>query len=263
MNIALIQAKIEWENPGKNFARFEEMINRVGRNVNVVVLPEAFTTGFTMNQKKLYRLASYPVLDWLQEKAFEKQKTIVAGAFVKENDRLYNRLFWVNPDGSYYYYDKRHLFSIAGENDIFTPGNRRVIVNHGALKFNLQICYDLRFPVWSANTFDKKTKTYLYDVLIYVANWPQKRKDAYLPLLRSRAIENQAYVIWVNRVGRDATKTIFSGDTRIIDPGGKTVAIVKTHTEGIVEYRLSKQLLEDYRNEFPVAWDWDNYEIRY
>ncbi len=262
MKIALVQGKIYWENPRANLDYYDKLISQVSDHSRVIVLPEAFTTGFTMNINKLSDIISYPVLDWMVEKAYEINKTIVGSVFVKENGHFYNRLYWVNSDGSYQYYDKRHLFGLAGENKIFTPGTRRVVVQQDGLNFNLQICYDLRFPVWSANKYDKKSRTFDYDVLIYVANWPAVRKNAYLPLLRARAIENQAFVIWVNRIGRDAYMNTYSGDTRIIHPGGKVLATVKSSNEGILEYDLSLKELEAYRKKFLFGPDMDDFEVK-
>jgi predicted amidohydrolase len=262
MKVSLIQGNIVWESPKENIRYYSEMIKKVSKLSKLVVLPEAFTSGFTMNPTVLSHISTFPVLDWMTEKAFETNKTIAGAAFVKEGDKYFNRLFWVNPDGSYTYYDKRHLFSMGGENKIFTPGNKRVIVELEQFKFNLQICYDLRFPVWNANRYDKERKEYEYDVLLIVANWPAKRKNAYLPLLRTRAIENQSYVLWVNRIGRDGSKTIHSGDTRIIHPSGQVLATVKSNHEGILEYDLSKNLLKEYRKEFPVGPDMDDFEIK-
>jgi len=261
MRIALIQGKIFWEQPEKNLKYFLGLMKKVSPGVQMVVLPEAFTTGFTMNVKKLSRLASFPIEEWLADKALEINKIIVAGAFVQEQGKFYNRMFWVEPNGTVYHYNKRHLFTYSGENRIFTPGKRQVIVQKQDFKFHLQICYDLRFPVWNANRYDRRTDAYAYDVLLYIAHWPARRKNAYLPLLRARAIENQAYVLWVNRVGRDGSRHVYSGDTRIIHPSGQVLALVKSHNEGILEYDLSYKELQKYRENFPVGPDWDDFRI--
>jgi len=261
MKIALVQGNIFWENPERNAAYYEKMIKRTSPATEIVVFPEAFTTGFTMNASRLPQLTAFPVDEWLAEKANTYRKVIVAGAFVRDNGRYYNRLFWVQPDGTVYHYDKRHLFSHGGENRIFTPGNRRVTISYGDLRFNLQICYDLRFPVWCANTYDRASDTYGYDVQIFVANWPAKRRHAYLPLIRGRAVENQAFVLWVNRVGRDGNYMIHSGDTRVVHPSGEVVALVKSHTEGILEYDLDPKEITEFRRNFPLGPDWDEYLI--
>jgi len=261
MKVALVQGNIFWENPGKNILYYDKLIDSVSDDVSLVVLPEAFTTGFTMNAKKLTELADFPVEEWMTDKARETHKIIAGGAFVRENGKFYNRFFWAEPNGQVYYYNKRHLFTYGGEPKIFTPGDRQVIIEKTPFKFNLQICYDLRFPVWSANRYDAIHDEYAYDVLIYIANWPAKRRQAYLPLLRARAIENQAYVLWVNRVGRDGSRIVHSGDTRIIHPSGEVLALVKSHNEGVLEYALSYRELKEFRRSFPVGQDWDKFEI--
>jgi len=261
MNVALIQGKIFWEQPERNAAYYEKMLDRLSPSTQVVFFPEAFTTGFTMNLKKLHQLTSFPVEEWLLEKALEKNVTIGAGAFVHEDGKFRNRFYWVEPNGRVEYYDKRHLFTFGGEPHIFTPGNKRVTVEKEGMRFNLQICYDLRFPVWCANRYEPRERRFDFDVQVFIANWPAKRKDAYLPLLRARAVENQAYVIWVNRVGRDGHKMVHSGDSRIIHPSGKVLALVKSNNEGILEYQLSGKELRKFRESFPVAPDWDKFEI--
>ncbi len=262
MKIALIQSDIKWEDPKTNLNLLSKKIKSVTFNTQLVILPEAFSTGFTMNLTKLPELSAYPVLDWMQEMAVQTGMTIAGSTFVMENGKFFNRFHWVSPDGSYFYYDKRHLFSHAGEDRIFTPGSKRVIVEKGGFRFMLQICYDLRFPVWSANRYDKKENRYEYDALIYVANWPSKRKNAYLPLLRARAIENQAYVIWVNRVGRDIYGVKHSGDSRLIHPSGQVLQTAKSHSETKLEASLSRNELKEYRENFPLGPDWDDFIIK-
>ncbi len=261
MKIALVQGNIVWEDVKRNLIHFTDKLSQVSERVSLVVFPEAFTSGFTMNPHKIQSVSTFPVLDWLMEKAFEFNKSIAASAFVKEKNKLYNRMYWVNPDGTYQYYDKKHLFSHAGEDQIFTPGNKRVIVEKQGFKFNLQICYDLRFPVWAANRYDRFKKEYEYDVLLYVAHWPAKRKNAYLPLLRARAIENQSYVLWVNRVGRDGQKNIYSGDSRIIHPDGKVLATAKSNNESVLEFDLNLKELNDFRMSFPTGPDMDEFTV--
>ena len=167
----------------------------------------------------------------------------------------------MNPDASFEYYDKRHLFHMAGEHHIMTAGKERKIVNFKGWKLNLQVCYDLRFPVWAKNNYDHSNDTYDYDALVYIANWPKVRRQAYLPLLQARAIENQSYVIWTNRIGMDGKQIAHSGDTRLIDPYGKISESLDEDEEAVLYATLSSTLLNDFREKFKVGLDWDSYEI--
>jgi len=261
LHIALVQPNIVWENPEANIDLAEKLLARISPPTEIIVFPEAFTTGFTMNQNFLDNLEKVPGLDYFRSKAKEMAKNIIVGLFAREDGQLYNRYYWINEDGSYIYYNKRHLFSAAGENNIFTKGTDPLIVRYEGFRFQLALCYDLRFPVWTKNRYDRDTGQYAYDFLIYGANWPEKRKNIYLPLLRARAIENQAYVIWSNRVGRDKHYELFSGDSRVVNPLGQVEITIKTHQERVEEYRIAIEKLKEIRQKMPVGKDWDLFEV--
>ncbi|NPA45640.1 MAG: nitrilase family protein [Chlorobi bacterium] len=261
LHIALMQPNIVWENPEANLDLADKMLKKVSPPTELIIFPEAFTTGFTMNQRFLEQLDKVPGLSFFKNKAREMQKVIIVGLFAREDGLLYNRYYWFNPDGSYVYYNKRHLFSAAGEDNLFTAGTDQLIVRYEGFRFNLNLCYDLRFPVWTKNRYDSQTGQYAYDFLIYGANWPEKRKNIYLPLLRARAIENQAYVLWSNRVGRDKHYQLFSGDSRVVNPLGQVEITTKTHQERVEEYRITIEKLHEIRSKMPVGKDWDAFTI--
>ena len=257
-NIHLVQPKIHWESPKRNLELAAEFLEKANRTADMIIFPEVFTTGFTMNETFLKAYDHAPAVDFFAGKAQIMGMQILVGLFARENGRIYNRLYWFKPDGTFSYYNKRHLFSLAGEDKLVTPGSDEpVTIKWEGLRFRLNICYDLRFPTWSVNRWNPKTGEWDYDVLIYVANWPEKRKDAYLPLLRARAIENQAYVIWVNRVGRDKSNLLHSGDSRIIGPDGHVEYTVKSHQERLGFYVLDRNKLDHFREMFPFHRDWN------
>jgi len=257
INIALIQYDIAWENPKANFAKLDALLSNINKEVEILILPEMFATGFTMNINGLEHPIGVSIFNWLQKKAKEINKIIIGSILVEENNKYYNRLFWMRPDGSYEQYDKRHLFQMGGEDQVMTAGNRRVIVPYKNMRFMLQICYDLRFPVWVKNKYDKKTNTYDYDAIIYIANWPEVRKHAYLSLLKARAIENQAYVVWVNRIGLDAKGINHTGDSQLIDPLGFIVNQTKENNAEIGYTQIDPNKLKEIRKGFKVGLDWD------
>lgn len=261
LHLALVQPKIVWENVEANLEQADKLLDKLSDETELVIFPEAYTTGFSMNPRFLDKLEGKPGLNYFVNKARELQKVIVVGLFVRDNDLLYNRYYWINPDGSTLFYNKRHLFSAAGEDQYFVKGHSRAIVSYEGLKFNLQLCYDLRFPVWSANQYDPLTGQFDYDILIYGANWPEKRKHIYLPLLRARAIENQAIVIWSNRVGHDKQHMLYSGDSRIVQPSGNVEITLKSHQHKVMEYALDFSQIYKARREMPVSRDWDRYHL--
>ncbi len=261
IKIALIQSDIVWQDTGANLRKYDRILTNPEADSPLVILPEMFSTGFTMEVEQLEKPVGKQAFEWMRDKSVSLQKTITGSVLTEENGRYFNRMYWMRPDGSYAYYDKRHLFHMAGEHRVMTGGNERRIVKYGDWKFNLQICYDLRFPVWSKNRYDVHSDEYEYDVLVYIANWPEVRRQAYLPLLQARPIENQCYVIWVNRTGEDGNGISHSGDSRVIDPYGKIIAQLDAHQEGILDARLDGAKLQHFRNKFKVGLDWDNFEI--
>ena len=209
MNVALIQSPLEWENPEKNRNYFDEKIKAI-TDADLIVLPEMFTTGFTMNPFDVAETMEGETVLWLQKTAKAKNIAITGSVIIKENEKFFNRLLFVFPDGEIKKYDKRHLFSLAGENEIYTAGQEKLIVDYNDFKICLLVCYDLRFPVFSRNTED-------YDLLIYVANWPKVRVNAWDILLKARSVENMCFTIGVNRIGLDANNHQYSGHSQVVD----------------------------------------------
>jgi len=254
--ITTIQTDLYWEDSKKNLEHFEEKLNAITQITDIIILPEMFTTGFTMNPTQLSELHEGIGLQWMQKKAIEKKCVIVGSISVKDNNHYFNRLYWVKPDATYLYYDKRHLFSMAKENQFYSAGNKELIIEHKGWKIKPLICYDLRFPVWSRN---KKENS--YDVLVYVANWPAVRSYAWKQLLIARAIENQAYVIGVNRIGVDGKSNSYSGDSGIIDGKGEWMSLTKANEDSTETTELSYAHLVEYRTSFPAILDADNFTI--
>ena len=259
LNVTLIQTNLHWENPEANRQMFERLLNKVDNLVDLIVLPEMFNTGFTMNVKQLSETSEGRTLNWMREKA-AKYKSVITGSILTEDGgRYFNRMFWVRPDGGYEFYDKHHLFRMVNEHKIMTQGDVEKIVELKGWKIKLQVCYDLRFPVWSRNRY--RDGQYAYDILIYVSNWPAIRRNAYIPLLQARAIENQAYLLWVNRIGKDGNGVDHAGDTMGLDAKGQTIKQANSHQEDILTLVLSANELTKYRDAFKVGLDWDHFEV--
>lgn len=251
MIITTIQSDIIWENISENLKNYESKIENL--NSDVIVLPEMFSTGFTMNPESLAEEMTGTTVNWMKENSKKINSAICGSVIIKEDNKYYNRFIWVNPDGTLYHYDKKHLFSFAGEDKNYTAGDSKIIIEYKGWKICPLICYDLRFPVWSRNTED-------YDILIYVANWPVKRKHAWKTLLLSRAIENQCYVVGVNRVGFDNNSNFYSGDTSIVNALGELLYI-RSHSEDVFTTTLDKEELNKIRKKLPFLDDRDNFEI--
>lgn len=262
--VTLIQAPLIWENPIANKSYFEPIISSLNET-NIVILPEMFTTGFSMNSKKLAETEPGETLIWLKKLASKKNVAITGSIIVEENYKYYNRLYWVNPDESYVTYDKKHLFRMAGENAFFNNGNKRVIVNFKGWNICPMICYDLRFPVWIRNKFKNnlanKTTKPQYDLLVFVANWPEIRVNAWSTLLAARAIENQCFTVGVNRIGQDANGITYNGKSEVFDFKGQSVLSFLPNQEGIKTVVLNPFELLDFREKFPVGFDADNFKL--
>ncbi|MBK9764071.1 MAG: amidohydrolase [Flavobacteriales bacterium] len=257
LKVILVQSMLHWENAVANRAMFAEKLAALKDPTDLIVLPEMFTTGFTMNTW-LAETMDGPTVAWLREQADRTKAAIYGSVIIEEGGSVYNRGLYVTPNGSVTYYDKRHLFRFANENDHFTAGTERVIVELGGWRILLQICFDLRFPVFSRNRQNGARAD--YDAILYVANWPDVRSYPWSQLLIARAIENQCYVIGVNRVGMDGKGIHYSGDSAMIDPRGA----VETCTLGKEECRtvtLQWDALEDFRAKFPVGLDADGFEL--
>ncbi len=260
LKIDIIQSDLIWEDIGQNLKNFDRKIAQVSEATDVIILPEMFSTGFTLNVNKCAETEDGIAVKWLKRKAMEKKCVLAGSLLITDKGKFYNRFFWMKPDGNYETYVKRHLYRMGDEHLTMSAGVERKIVELKNWKFNLQICYDLRFPVWSKNNYT--AGHHAYDALIYVANWPEVRNYAYKSLLVARAIENQSFVIWVNRVGNDNNQFFHSGDSMVVDPFGKIIAQAGSGKEENHSVVLSGQLLENFRAKFKVGLDWDNFSVQ-
>ena len=255
LSFSLIQTSLFWEDKEANLAMLEKKIKGIESYTEVVVLPEMFSTGFSMRSSDFAETMEGPTVQWMRRIATEKKVILVGSLIIKEENNFYNRLIWMLPNGELGFYDKRHLFAYANEDRHYTAGNKRLIASVKGWKINLQICYDLRFPVWARQQAEP------YDVLLYVANWPEKRNHAWKTLLTARAIENQCYTIGVNRVGVDGNNIAYSGDSLIIGPLGE-VLYHCAYEEDVFTITLQKQELTHTRNQFPFWKDADFFQIQ-
>jgi predicted amidohydrolase len=262
LSVTVIQTDLYWEDPIANRAMLEEKIASIKTSTDVIVLPEMFTTGFTMNASSLGERMQQQTFKWMEQMA-KKTKALILGSFIaNDGGKIYNRLLWMQPDGLYQTYDKRHLFRMGEENTVYTPGESRLVGNWKGWNICPLICYDLRFPVWSRNSWDLDHQKAAYDLLIYVANWPRVRVDAWTSLLKARAIENLSYVVGVNRVGIDGQEIEYNGQSQVFDPSG-TAFISDTDAETILTCSLSFSELQTYRDKFPAYLDADNFSIEH
>ncbi len=256
LKITLIQTHLFWEDKGANLALLEQKILNLEEPTEVVILPEMFTTGFSMQPTLHAETMDGPSVQWMRRIA-KAQKIILTGSLIiEENGHYYNRLIWMLPNGELGYYDKRHLFAFAGEDQHYTAGNKRLIASVKGWKINLQICYDLRFPTWARQAAPNE-----YDVLMYVANWPEKRSHAWKTLLVARAIENQAFVVGVNRVGLDGKNIAHSGNSMLVGPLGE-VLYHSADQESVFQITLQRDELEQARTQFPFWKDADFFTIQ-
>jgi len=256
LKITLIQSNLHWENKEKNLEMFSEKIASVKDETDLIILPEMFSTGFTMNAEMMAEEMNGNTVRWMKDHALKKNCIITGSLIIKEDNKFYNRLIWMKPDGIEYY-DKRHLFSYAGEDKTFSKGINKLIIKYKGWRIHPLVCYDLRFPVWSRRTTNND-----YDLMIFVANWPERRIHAWKQLLIARAIENQCYVAGLNRSGNDGNNIYHSGDSAVIDFKGDSLLTVNTKEEFILTTTLSKNNLEEFRKQFAFFQDGDEFEIR-
>lgn len=257
LTVTLIQSELFWEKKGANLDMFEQKIMSIDQHTHLVILPEMFSTGFSMNAESMAEDMEGPTVSRMKMIAAKKKVILTGSIIIKENGNYFNRLIWVLPNGTVGHYDKRHLFAFAKEDRHYTAGNKRLIASVNGWKINLQVCYDLRFPVWSRQSAGNEPE---YDVLIYVANWPEKRSHAWKTLLTARAIENQCYTIGVNRVGKDANDISYSGNSMITGPLGDLL-YQKENEEDVFTFTLDKKELKDCRERFPFLKDADDFKI--
>ena len=255
MRITYIQTALQWEQPEANRKQLANKIAALSGQTDLIVLPEMFTTGFSMRADALAEPANGPTFQWMRTQA-EQTGAAVTGSFIcVENGCYFNRLIWMQPDGHFYQYNKKHLFSLAGEDQTYTAGNECPIIVWRGWRIRPLICYDLRFPVWA-----RQTPNNYYDVLIYVANWPQPRIHHWKSLLMARAIENQAYVVGVNIAGTDGKGLVYSGDSSVIDYSGQILSCA-AYSEQVVTVALNLEKMHEYRNQFPFLNDADRFEV--
>ena len=253
MKVALVQLPLVWEDPKSNRVNIEQKINAIESGTDLIVLPEMFTTGFTMQPERVAETMNGETIQWMQSLAKAKNAAITGSLIIVEEGKYYNRLVFVFPTGEIQQYDKRHLFTLAGEDGVFTSGTSKVVIEYKGWKICPLICYDLRFPVFSRNTEN-------YDLLIYVANWPKTRINAWDTLLQARAIENMSYTIGVNRLGVDDNNLEYVGHSQVVDYLGNLVIEPQT-TEGVFIAELNKNSLLETRNKLDFLKDKDTFEL--
>jgi predicted amidohydrolase len=253
MKIALIQSDLYWEDILKNRNSFESKINQLDSQVDLIVLPEMFSTGFTMNALLMAEAMNGETILWMKSVAKQRNCALTGSLIITENNQFYNRMLFVFPSGEIQHYDKRHLFSLAGEDRIYTSGTEKVIVDYLGWKICLQICYDLRFPVFTRNVEN-------YDLILYVANWPKVRTNAWDILLKARAVENLSYVVGVNRIGLDAHNYEHLGHSQVVDYLGNYI-LNPQETEGVFIVELDKDVMLETRKKLDFLSDKDDFEI--
>lgn len=255
MKISLIQTSLMWEDHKANRQHFDEMIDQIEGHTDLIILPEMFATGFTMNPEAIAEDMDGESVSWMKNVAFKRNCAITGSLVIKEAGVYYNRLLFVFPDGRIETYDKRHLFSLVGENTVYTAGKKRLIVEYKGWRICPLICYDLRFPVFSRNTEN-------IDLLLYAANWPEPRILAWDALLRARAIENMCYVAGVNRVGEDKNGHNYPGHTQIYDYLGHADPLDGDAAESVLTAVLDKAKMLETREKFNFLNDRDNFTLQ-
>jgi predicted amidohydrolase len=257
LNVTLVQTELTWHDPAANRGRFDRLTSALAGQTDVVVLPEMFTTGFTMASQEVAEPVDGPSTQWMRETARRLGAVVTGSIVTRDGDACFNRLIWMRPDGSHAIYDKRHLFRMASEHEHYDAGIRRTIVEVHGWRVCPLVCYDLRFPVWSRNRFGTREA---YDVLIYTANWPAPRGQAWRTLLRARAIENLSYCCGVNRIGTDGVGAVYAGDSVALDFIGQPLC-EDLAGEQVRTVTLRAESLTAFRRKFPAYLDADAFEI--
>lgn len=253
LKICLLQCNLHWEDALKNRTQIDAYLAEV-KGTDIILLPELFSTGFSIASTHLAEMMDGETVAWMKAQAKKKKAVLCGSVMIKDKGHIYNRLLWVEPNGRVLHYDKRHLFSFIKEDKHFTPGTKRLIFEYEGWKICPMICYDLRFPVFARNDVD-------YDLLLFVANWPNTRISSWDALLKARAIENQAYVIGLNRVGTDGFEAQYPGHSQVLDPEGDCISMAPEYQIGLVEVTLSKNYLTECRKRYPFLSDRDTYTI--
>lgn len=252
LHFAVIQSELLWENPEQNRNNFSKKIAAISSDVDVIILPEMFTTGFTMTPENIDKGEGLNTVKWMQKKAMEKNAALIGSIVFQEDGLYYNRLWFVEPDGALYSYDKRHTFTLAGEDKVYARGEKNVLIEYKGFRLCPLICYDLRFPIWARNVVN-------YDVLLYVANWPKPRITAWDTLLKARAIENMAYCIGVNRIGKDNTGHEYPGHSAVYDCLGERISY--SENEETIYATLTKEHLSTTREKLKFLDDRDEFTL--
>jgi predicted amidohydrolase len=260
LHITLIQSDIFWEDATKNNEHFGQVIDALPTHADLIILPEMFNTGFSVNPGRCAEKTGGPTMDFMKQRSAEWNCMISGSIMIAEEDSFFNRLICMRPDGNYDQYDKRHLFRLSEEYRIMKSGREKKIVNLKSWNILPLVCYDLRFPVWSRNTW--MDGIYEFDILIYVANWPKSRGSIWQSLLIARAIENQCYVIGVNRIGKDGFGTAHCGNSMIVNPDGTVLASATEDKPAVLQSSLSIDKLREFRKSYPFAPDWDHFAIQ-
>lgn len=255
LKISIVQTSLFWEDVDKNLSSLQDKLNSLEAKTDIVVLPEMFASGFTMKGKEKIAKRYSDILEWIRSCAINLDVCITGTTVYEKNDRYFNRLLFVKPDGTAEFYDKRHLFTMGEENDHFSPGSEKIIIDYKGWRIRPFICYDLRFPVWCRNKKD-------YDLAIFSANWPDARREVWMTLLKARAIENQAYVAGVNCVGEDGMNLNYSGDSAVYDSKGQVLCGCAPYREEIKTVELKYRDLLDFRKKFPVLEDADDFMMK-
>jgi omega-amidase len=255
MKISLVQPDTVWENKTENLGKLEKLIHPLFNKTDIVILPETFNTGFSMNPEDLPELPGKDTFDWMKNTAEKGNFGLCGSYMVFENNLIYNRFVFVSPENEVWKYDKRHLFGIAGEHKFFTPGKERLTFTFRGVRISPFICYDLRFPVWSRNRND-------IDLIIYSANWPESRKVAWNTLIKARAIENQCFVAAVNRIGTDTDGVLYCGESMLINYLGETIVSAGSGQECSITGEISIYELSEFRTKFPFLKDADDFIVR-
>lgn len=254
LKITTFQSYLFWENIDKNLQNLGLRLNSIREKTDLIILPEMFSTGFSMNPSKLAEEMGGKTMKWMHDQARKFDSVVTGSIIIKESDKYYNRLIWMRPDGSHEQYDKRHLFGFGEEDQHYTAGTKKLFVELNGWKICPVICYDLRFPVWLRNNNEE------YDLLLIVANWPERRSLHWRSLIPARAIENQSFVVAVNRVGHDGNEVFHSGDSMCIDPNGKVI-YYKPNDEDLYTFTINKNDLIQARSNFPFLKDADSFHL--
>lgn len=260
LSIALVQTALHWEDASANLAMLEEKIWSLNGGVDVIVLPEMFNSGFTMHAERVAEKMNMRTTKWLKQMAAQTGALILGSVIIEEDNKYYNRLCWAEPNGRLMHYDKKHLFRMAGEHKVFSPGKDGITGEWCGWRIRPLVCYDLRFPVWSRNTWDNASKRPDYDLLVYVANWPSARSIAWDTLLKARAIENLSFAAGVNRVGTDGNQVEYNGHSALIGPRGEEI-IPSFEQEAVKVAKLHAEELHSYREKFPAFMDADGFRL--